>query len=404
MASLRPKHWLNGCDPSPDCVGSRCCATTRVPESGAALTPTPPADAVPETPLNPGVRADMPVDVPIAGRGAVPDVQTGWTTLCDNGLCAEQTSSASMGGGAFGFISPSKTVNTNVMPADTFAARQMFEAGRYGKAAPRTLDAINRDWDTQGINSLRGSPEFQQQVDALRPLLGDAAEAVVTRQMAGADGMSGVYSNSAYFGGDNLARRQFASQVQAAALANRESTRLNDLLGVDPGMFNGQAVLFDSAGNPSTRQLQPDGQFADVVPTNPTQPLDYLDVARANTGGLDTYGKTVDATRKSSAELDKELLKQSASTGRTVLTTQASVNKGAAANTTRLAAVRARLAAAAARNGAGVIRGQRSVEDQQAIDRNREEERRKTVALQLKAKADADKRKAGELPSNIVPF
>ena len=400
MAYPRPKHWLNGCDPSPDCVGSRCCAE-RVPASGADLVPTPPPDQPAVTPLNPGMRADMPEAVPLQGRAPVPNVQTGWTTLCDNGLCAEQTSSASMGGGAFGFISPGKTVNTNVVPANTFAARQMFEAGNYGRTAPRSLDAVNRDWDTQAINSLRGSPEFQQNVAALRPMFGDTAEAVVTRQMAQADGLGGGYTNSAYFAGDNAARHQFASQVQAAALANRESTRLNDLLGIDPGAFNGQGVLFDSAGNPMTRQIQPDGMWADVVPTNPTAPLDYLDVARGNVGGLDTYGKAVDAARKQSADLTKELTKQEGATGRTNITASTSLAKGAATNATRMAAVKARVAASMARGG-GTSKQGRTVEEQIAIDQSREADRRKTKMLELQSLEKRAREKSGA--ASVIPY
>jgi hypothetical protein len=335
---------LVGCNPDPNCVGSRCCPGVMVPPSGYGIPGIP--SRTPAQPAQPGGMPDLPsTDQYVPTRDPVPGVETGWTTRCANGMCPDTTSTATMGGHNVSYIGPDKTVNHNVVPYDTFAARDMWEVASRARGGPhRDLGTINRDWDTQGIHSLRGSPEFSAYVESLRPTFGDSAEAVATRNMAGAEGMQGGYSNSSYFAPDNAARHDAASRMQATALAGKDSTAMAVALGIDPSAFNNQGVLFDDQGKPYSAVQTPEGDFGAVQPANPGAGIDYTDVAAANFGGMNAFTKQVEASRAMLGKLSLEQTKQTGRVTSATIRADASTANNAASNAVKLEGIRARIA------------------------------------------------------------
>ncbi|MEY4909390.1 MAG: hypothetical protein RL260_3108 [Pseudomonadota bacterium] len=339
-----------------------------------------------------GVRGDVQT-YGIPQRAAPPAVDTGWTSRCANGMCADTTSTASIDGHNTSYIGPGKTVNHNVVPADTFAARRIFEAGNraVGYHAQRDLGTINRDWDTQGIQSLRQSPEFSGYVDHLRPLFGDAAEAVATRNMSGAEGMQGGYANSAHFAPDNLARQQAAQTAQTSAMQNRESTKLFDMLGVDPSAFDNQAIGFEDRGSPFLHQQQADGSFASADSPVGLTRGDYGALAQGTNSLTPAYSAYLSGERAANAKASLETGKQIGSGQRAMIRKAGQVEAAGIRADASIANNAARLNAP---GKASVGSRQRSAADQMAIDKAKEEQKRLTIAAGIKAKSDAKKAEA----------
>lgn len=370
-----------GCDPNPNCVGSACCQD-RVPVSGAQipLTPAPAPEPIPVTPLNPVVPSlpgerDVPTFVPAMPRQPLDPVATAWTTRCDNGMCPDTTSSVSAGGLPIGFIGENKSAVNAAVPVNSFWARQVFEQDRANRGAPvRSLTQINGDWANQGLSALRSSPEFNQEVANLRPLFGDAAEAVATRRMVEADGMGGTYADSSYYTGDNAARHQQAQIMQSGTMLNRESSRLIEALGIDPAAFNGQGVAYDSNGMPYTVQQQADGEFRYSNSPVGMAIGDYGAMAQATRSITPEYGTYLNTNRVADGKVAQEMGKQAGQTQRAMIRANTQMQVAADRNKARLAEVQARVRQLAAGRGPGGS-GPLTFEQQKELIRLRAEQR-----------------------------
>jgi hypothetical protein len=367
--------------------------TVEVPDigtTGGGYAPTPPAKPITDPSIPQlGIRGDVQT-YGIPQREAPPAVDTGWTSRCANGMCADTTSTATIDGHNTSYIGPGKTVNHNVVPADTFAARRIFEAGNraVGYGHQRSLGAINMDWDTQGQASLRQSPEFSGYVEQLRPLFGDAAEAVAARNMSNAEGMQGGHGNSAYFARDNLARRQAAQMAQSSAMQNRESTKLFDMFGVDPGVFDNQVIGYDSNGDPFLQQQQGDGSFASAdSPVGMTRG-DYGALAQGTNALTPAYSTYLSGERAATSKASLETGKQ---VGKNQVAMIRKTGQVEAAGIRADASIANNAARLNAPGKASVGSRQRSAADQMAIDKAKEEQKRLTIAAGIKAKSDDKK-------------
>jgi hypothetical protein len=307
-------------------------------------------------------------------------------------MCPDTTTTTSIGGHNTSYMGPGRTVNPFVMPADTFAARSMMEAGSFGLngANRRSLGAINMDWDTQGQTSLRQSPEFSGYVEQLRPLFGDAAEAVAARNMSNAEGMQGGHGNSAYFARDNLARQQAAQVAQSSAMQNRESTKLFEMLGVDPGAFDNQVIGYDSNGDPFLQQ-QADGSFASAdSPVGMTRG-DYGALAQGTNALTPAYSAYLSGERAATSKASLETGKQVGKSQVAMIRKTGQVEVAGIRADASIANNAARLNAP---GKASVGSRQRSAADQMAIDKAKEEQKRLTIAAGIKARSDDKKASA----------
>ncbi len=180
---------------------------------------------------------------------------------CAYGLCGPM-STVSVGGQPQQYLTASRTVTNNVQPIDTFAARRLIEGAdaRSGLRKYATIGARDQDYNTAAINAAMTTPEYQREVESLRPIFGDGAEVIARRRVATAAGLVPALANSGFTAADRAANAAIASRTAAEAQAIGNSAPQQVAGAYDPGLYAGTQIVYVN-GQPMVTTRGPDGSL-----------------------------------------------------------------------------------------------------------------------------------------------
>lgn len=338
------------------------------PTPSGGMPPVPGQFAPPgPTPAAPPANSDLRIPAVSVPQAFQPQTQ------CEAGICGP-----AVGSPGLGFSGGAKTETSAGMPVDAYWARAQINGynARHGGPRYASMHASDQDWNTQGIEQLRSTPQFGARVAQLRPMFGDAAVSVATNEMANANGMAGAYADSQQMPQDYNLRHAAATQAQMDGLAWRNTQQAAAMFGIDPAMFGG--TMLDAQPGGATVMRTPGGIATPTTPLAPTAPLDYVG---AHFGGPAAYlqdGRTARAAGanlalngvKVQGALDRELVKGEARRDTVATRTDSNESIAETKAATALKVAEAKAAADAAKQDKAVLARKELVAAQEA-ERNK---------------------------------